>query len=148
MKIAMNKNVSDLETLQQSPINFWESVVVGEDSTIKNEDSICHEVKYNPTNKGSESNKKYMKPFSHSMPEQWLKFLENLNVVICGNGLDENGCLHLNLSCSSLKGEVVDVFNDKAAEQKTEAKDTHIKYLCPIMEHVFPEDNPLQKHIM
>jgi hypothetical protein len=69
-------------------------------------------------------------------------------VVIRGNGLDENGHAHLNLSRSSLKGEVLDVFNDKAVEQKTETKDTHIKCLCPIMEHVFPEDNPLQKHIM
>jgi hypothetical protein len=89
-----------------------------------------------------------MKPFSHSMPEQWLKILENLNVVIRGNGLDENGHAHFNLSHSSLKGEVLDVFNHKAVEQKTETKDTHIKCLCPIMEHLFPEDNALQKHIM
>jgi hypothetical protein len=66
---------------------------VEEDSTTKNnfyQDSICHEVKYDPTNKKSDTYKKYIKPFSHGTPEQWLKFTEDLNVVICGNGLDKN----------------------------------------------------------
>jgi hypothetical protein len=101
---------------------------VEEDSMIKGENIICHEVKYDPTDKGSDSYKKYMKPFSHGMPEQWLKFMEALNVVIRGNGLDDNGCVCFNLTHSSLKGEALRVFNDKAAEQKEETKDTHIKF--------------------
>ena len=36
-------------------------------------DNICHEVKYNPANKKSESYKLYIKPFSHGTAEQWLK---------------------------------------------------------------------------
>ena len=36
------------------------------------------ETQYNPTNKASEPYKKYKMPFSHSMTEQWLKFMENL----------------------------------------------------------------------
>jgi hypothetical protein len=36
-------------------------------------------------------------------PEQLLKFMEDLNVVICGNGLNNNGHAHFNLTCSSLK---------------------------------------------
>jgi hypothetical protein len=86
-----------------------------------------------------------MKPFSHGMPEQWLKFMEALNVVICGNGLNKNGCAHFNLTHSSLKGEALCVFNDKAVEQKEKVKDTHIKYLHAITEHIFPKDNLLQK---
>jgi hypothetical protein len=73
---------------------------VEELSTTENNDSICHEVKYDPTNKASELYKKYMTAFSHGTPEQWLKFMENLNVVICGNGLDENGHVCFNLTCS------------------------------------------------
>jgi hypothetical protein len=73
-----------------------------------------------------------MKPFSHGTPEPWLKFMEALNVVIRGNGLNKNGCACFNLTHSSLKGEALDVFNDKAAEQEEEMKDTHIKCLHAI----------------
>jgi hypothetical protein len=118
---------------------------VEQPSTTKNDDSICHEVKYDPTNKASESYKMYMTAFSHGTPEQWLKFMENLNVAIRGNGLNENGCAHFNLTRSSLKGEALCIFNDKAAEQEKETKDTHIKCLRTIMEHIFHKDNPLQK---
>ncbi len=86
-------------------------------------------------------------PFSHGMPEQWLKFMENINVVICGNGLDKNVHASFNLTHSSLKGEALHVFNDKAAE-KTETMDTHIKCLHTITEHVFPKESPLQKQKM
>ncbi len=118
-----------------------------EDSTTKtsHEDSICHEVKYNPNDKGSDTYKKYIKPFSHSTPEQWLKFMEELNVIICANALDDNGHAHFNLTCSSHKGEALHIFNDKAAEQEEETKDTHIKCLHTIMEHIFHKDNLLHK---
>ena len=53
MKIAMNKNMGS-RIFNRAPINFWESVAVEEDSMTKNEDSICHEVKYDPTDKGSD----------------------------------------------------------------------------------------------
>jgi hypothetical protein len=144
MKIAMNKNVSS-RLFNRAPINFWEPVVVEQPSTTKNDDSICHEVKYDPADKTSESYKMYMTAFSHGTPEQWLKFMENLNVVIRGNGLDENGRARFNLTRSSLKGEALCTFNDKAAEQESETKDSHIKCLRAIMEQVFPKDNPLQK---
>jgi hypothetical protein len=87
----------------------------------------------------------YMTAFSHGTPEQWLKFMENLNVVIRGNGLDKNGRARFNLTRSSLKGEALRTFNDKAAEQESETKDSHSKCLRAIMEQVFPKDNPLQK---
>jgi hypothetical protein len=40
---------------------------------------------------------------------------------------------------------VLCVFNDKAAEQKEETKDSHIKCLRAITEHTFHKDNPLEK---
>jgi hypothetical protein len=46
--------------------------------------------------------------------------MEDLNVIICGNGLDKNGSACFNLTRSSLKGEARRVFNDKAAEQEEE----------------------------
>jgi hypothetical protein len=144
MKIATNKNVSS-RLFNRAPINFWEPATVEEPSTTKNDDSICHEVKHDPTEKASESYKMYMTAFSHGTPEQWLKFMENLNVVIRGNELDENGRAHFNLTRSSLKGEALCVFNDKVVEQKEETKDTHIKCLRAVTEQVFPKDNPLQK---
>jgi hypothetical protein len=119
--------------------------MVEEPSMTKNDDSICHEVKYDPADKASESYKKYMTAFSHGMPEQWLKFIVNLNVVIRGNGLNENGCVRFNLTRSSLKGDALHIFNDKVAEQEKETKDSHIKCCCAITEQVFPKDNPLQK---
>jgi hypothetical protein len=147
MKIVMNKKMG-LRIFNRAPINFWESVTVEEDSTTKtsHEDTICHEVKYDPTNKESDQYKKYIKPFSHGTPRQWLKFMEALNIVIRGNGLDKNGHVHFNLTCSSLiKGEALHVFNDKAMEQEEEMKDTHTKCLHAITEHIFPKDNPLLK---
>jgi hypothetical protein len=69
----------------------------------------------------------------------------DLNVIIHGNGLDKNGLTHFNLTRSSLKGEALCVFNDKAVEQEEETRDMHIKCLRAIMEHVFPKDNPLLK---
>jgi hypothetical protein len=71
--------------------------------------------------------------------------MEDLNVIICGNGLNDNGCACFNLTHSSLKGESLCVFNDKAAEQKEETKDAHIQCLWTILEHVFPKDNLLLK---
>jgi hypothetical protein len=97
-----NKQKHELETLQQSPNQLLGPCSSGIRFHIKNEDSFCHEGKYDPTHKGSESYKKYMMPFSHGMPEQWLKFMENINVVICGNGLDKNVHASFNLTRSSL----------------------------------------------
>ena len=64
-----------------------------EDSTTKKlyKDDICHEVKYDPTNKKGHSYKLYIKPFSHGTAKHWLKFMAKLNIVIHGNGLDEDG---------------------------------------------------------
>jgi hypothetical protein len=147
MKLTITKMTSS-RIFNRACINFWEPEKVEEDSTSKNnlyQDSICHEVKYDPTDKKSEPYKKYVKPFSHGTPEQWLKFMEDLNIVICGNGLKKNGSAHFNLTRSSLKGEALCIFNDKAAEQEEETRDTHIKCLCAITEQVFPKDNPLSK---
>jgi hypothetical protein len=71
--------------------------------------------------------------------------MEDLNVVIRGNGLNKNGSVHFNLTRSSLKVEALRVFNDKAVEQEKETRDTHNKCLCAVMEQVFPKDNPLSK---
>jgi hypothetical protein len=99
---------------------LWEPENVEEDSMTKTsyEDSICHEAKYNPANKESESYKLYIKPFSHGTAEQWLKLMEKLNIVIHGSGLDNDSPACFNMTCSLLKGEALHVFNDKAAEQK------------------------------
>jgi hypothetical protein len=90
-----NEQKMGLRIFNRAPINFWESVAVEEDSMTKKEDTVCHEVKYDPDDKGSDMYKKYMMPFSHGTPEQCLKFMEVLNIVIHGNGLNENGCAHL-----------------------------------------------------
>jgi hypothetical protein len=124
MKLAITKKTSS-RIFNRAPINFWEPEKVEEDSTTKNnfyQDSICHEVKYDRTDKKSDTYKKYIKPFSYGTPEQWLKFMEYLNVIIRGNGLDKNGPARFNLTRSSLKGEALRVFNDKAAEQEQETK--------------------------
>jgi hypothetical protein len=69
-------------------------------------------------------------------------------VVIRGNGLNENGRAHFNLTRSSLKSDALHIFNHKAAEQEKETKDSHIECLRTVMEQVFPKDNPLQKQKM
>jgi hypothetical protein len=71
--------------------------------------------------------------------------MEALNIVIHGNGLNKNGRACFNLTPSSLKGEALPVLTDKAVEQEEETKDSHIKCLCAVTEHIFPKDNPLQK---
>jgi hypothetical protein len=53
MKLAITKKTS-LRIFNRAPINFWEPEKVEEDSMTKNnfyQDSICHEVKYDPTDK-------------------------------------------------------------------------------------------------
>jgi hypothetical protein len=134
--------------MNRAPINFWElEKKVEEDSMTKTsyEDSICHEVKYNPADKNSESYKLYIKPFLHGMAEQWLKFMDRLNLVIHGIGLDNDCPPSFNVTCSSLKGEALCIFNDKSVEQKEETTDSHIQCLQAITEHVFPKHNPLHK---
>jgi hypothetical protein len=82
MKLAINKKMSS-RIFNRAPINFWEpEKKMEEDSMTKTsyKDSICHEVKYNPANKESESYKLYIKPFSHGTAEQWLKFMDRLNI--------------------------------------------------------------------
>jgi hypothetical protein len=109
MKVAITKKTSS-SIFNRAPINFSEPEIVEEDSTTKNnfyKDCICHEVKYDPTDKRSYTYKKYIKPFSHGTPEQWLKFMEDLNIFIRGNGLDKNGSAYFNLTRSSLKGEAL-----------------------------------------
>jgi hypothetical protein len=71
--------------------------------------------------------------------------MEGLNIIIRGNGLDKNGSALFNLTRSSLKGEALCIFNDKAVEQEEETKDNHIQCLRAITEQVFPKDNPLSK---
>ncbi len=147
MKLAITKKTSS-RIFNRAPISFWEPEKVEEDSTTKNnfyQDSICHEVKYNPTDKKSDAYKKYIKPFSHGTPEQWLKFMEDLNIIIRGNGLDKNFSACFNLTRSSLKGGALCIFNNKAVEQEEETRDTHIECLHAITEQVFPKDNPLSK---
>jgi hypothetical protein len=88
MKVTLNKKTST-KIFNRAPINFWEPPKVEKDSTTKTscKDHICHEVKYDPSDKDSKSYKKYIKPFSYRTAKQWLKFMEDLNVVICGNGV-------------------------------------------------------------
>jgi hypothetical protein len=132
MKIALNKKMNS-RNFNRAPINFWEpEKKVEEDSTTKTsyEDSICDQVKYNPADKNSESYKLYIVPFLHGMAEKWLKFMERLNLVIHGNGLDNDGHLAcFNVTRALLKGEALHVFNDKAVEQKEETMDSHIQCL-------------------
>jgi hypothetical protein len=57
MRLAINKKTSS-RIFNRTPINFWEpEKKVEDDSTTKTsyEDSICHEVRYNPSNKESDS---------------------------------------------------------------------------------------------
>jgi hypothetical protein len=82
------------------------------------QDSICHEVKYDPTDKKSDTYKKYIKPFSYGTPEQWLKFMEDLNIVIHGNEIDKNSSAHFNLTHSSLKDEALCIFNELQGQVK------------------------------
>jgi hypothetical protein len=112
---------------------------------IAYKEHVCHEVKYDPSDKDSDLYKKYMKPFSYETAKQWLKFMDNLNVVIPGNGLDNNGPAGFNLTRSSLNGEALCVFNDKAVKQKEEMRDTHVQCLCAITEHIFLKDKSLSK---
>jgi hypothetical protein len=101
MKVVLNKKLSS-RVFNRAPINFWEHPEeVEKDSMTKQlyEDDICHEVKYDSTNKKSCSYKLYIKPFSHGTgtAEQWLKFMAKLNIVIHGNGLDEDGLACFNV---------------------------------------------------
>jgi hypothetical protein len=91
MKVGLNKKLI-WRVFNRAPINFWEPDDVKEDSTTKTsfDHEICHEVKYNPTNKKSQSYKLNIKPFLHGTAVQWLKFMDKLNIVIHANGLNSD----------------------------------------------------------
>jgi hypothetical protein len=55
--------------------------------------------------------------------------MEQLDIVIHGNGLDSDGLVCFNMTRSLLKGEALHVFNDKAVEQKEETMDSHVQCL-------------------
>jgi hypothetical protein len=67
MKLAIKTKKMSSRIFNRAPINFWEPEKVEEDPTTKasHEDSIYHEVKYNPTDKESESYKLYI--LNHSL---------------------------------------------------------------------------------
>jgi hypothetical protein len=69
IKVAFNKKLSS-RVFKRAPINFWEPDEVEEDSMTKSshEDDICHEVKYDPTNKKSHTYKLYIKPSCMILP--------------------------------------------------------------------------------
>jgi hypothetical protein len=114
------KQKHKLENLQQGSLQLLGTFKVEEHSTTKitYKEHVCHEVKYDPSDKDSDLYKKYMKPFSYGAAQQWLEFMDDLNMVIPGNGLDNNGPAHFNLTRSSLKGEALCVFNDKLQNKK------------------------------
>jgi hypothetical protein len=148
MKLATNKNLSS-RIFNRAPINFWKlEKKVEEDSTIKTsyKDSICHEVKYNTANKESASYKLYIKPFSHGIAEQWLKFKDKLNIVIHGNGLNNDGLAHFNVTQSLLK---VRLFISSMTRQQNKKKRQKIlMFNVPKLCHYrtcVPADNPLLK---
>jgi hypothetical protein len=76
IKLAINKKMGS-RLFNRASINFWEPETVEEDSTTKTsyKNGICHKVKYDPNEKEGDTYKKYIKPFSHGTPEQWLKFM-------------------------------------------------------------------------
>ncbi len=119
MKVVLNKKLS-WRVFNRATINFWKPDQVEEDSTTRTsyKDDICHEVKYNPAHKKSQSFKLYIKPFSHSTAKQWLKFMDKLKIVIHSNGLDNDGPACFNVTRSSLKGNALHVCNDKATEKR------------------------------
>ena len=57
--------------------------------------------------KDSKRYKKHINPFSYGTAEQWLKFMEDVNIIIRGNGLDNYCLVHFNLTHSLLKGEAL-----------------------------------------
>jgi hypothetical protein len=62
-KLAITKKRGS-RIFNRAPTNFWEPEKVEEDSTTKNnfyKDSICYEVKYNPTTKKSDTYKNYIR---------------------------------------------------------------------------------------
>jgi hypothetical protein len=58
-KVALNKKMSS-RIFSRAPVNSWEPPKVEEDSMTKTlyEDHICHEVKYDPSDKDSKMYKR------------------------------------------------------------------------------------------
>jgi hypothetical protein len=56
MKVTLNKNMSS-RIFNRAPINFWELSKVEEDSMTKiaYKEHVCHEVKYDPSDKDSDA---------------------------------------------------------------------------------------------
>ena len=137
MKVVL-KDKKPTGMLNQAPIGFWD--YTEEPSVIQShDDDICHDVKYDHTKKKSGTYKLYLKPFSNGTPEEWLRFKNKIKIVTDGNGLQKDGPALFNVTRSSLQGEALRVFNDAAAQLKETTKDTHLKCLRAVTEHVFPD---------
>jgi len=140
MKTTSNNKTSQ-KTFLKAPIGFWETAEEEKAFTTgqSHHDATIHEVKYDPSKKESSTYKLYLEPFDSGTAEQWLKFKAKLMIVINGNGLNEDGPALFLLTCSSLKGEALRVFQDKAKELKEVTKENHIKCLQAVTKHVFPD---------
>jgi hypothetical protein len=111
---------------------------------------VMRQVKYDPADKASELYKMYMTAFSHSMPEQWLKFMENLNVIIHDNGLDKNGRACFNLTRSSLNPTVKSILPNIHTKRSASSPIQHdlclpsfSKFIPEISQHFFIQLHPI-----
>jgi hypothetical protein len=72
MKLAITKKTSSRTSTElpstSGNLKKWKKITQTKNNFYQ--DSICHEVKCDPTVKKSDTYKKYIKPFSHSTPEQ------------------------------------------------------------------------------
>ena len=125
MKIATNNNETRNSKFLAWPIPFFptkNSDSPSSDNSERDRDATAHEVRYESSNKDSATYKVYLSPFDTGSPEQWLKFLTTLNLIMTGNGL-VNGPAQFNLTRALLKGDALQNFNNRARELKTETVD-------------------------
>jgi hypothetical protein len=109
-------------------------------------DSICHEVKYNPADKESDSYKLYIKP-------SYMVRVSNgsnswINSTLLSKAMDWiivvwHASMWLTRSFYSKARLFMSLMTRQWKKEKT--KDTHVQCLQAITEHVFPADNPLLK---
>jgi hypothetical protein len=100
--------------------------------------ATVHEVRYDSNNADSSTYKLYIDPFDTGTPEEWLEFIRKLNLVVTGNGLLTTPMAAYNLTRSVLRGNALDVFDNKARQLQTINVENYIKCLNAVTNDIFP----------
>jgi len=141
-KTVLNNVLRGKSKFLKAPIPFYPK---NKDSTNQDKpsdrdsDATIHEVRYDSSNAESKTYKVSIPPFDTGTPEEWLEFLRKLKLVVTGNGLMTTALARYNLTRSMLRGQALQVFDNKARDLQTISNESYTKCVNAVTNDIFPK---------